>query len=95
MPKQSIPHKAIKKYKYEIMTKLYNDCMILNSYQLINERNINYMNHKRFLFDANVHEKGRRYGISIEYMCGTKVNDNVINNDIDDDYDDDDDMIVT
>jgi hypothetical protein len=53
------------------------------------------LNHKRFLFDANVHEKGHRYGISIEYMCGTKFTDDVDNDDIDDDYDDDDDMIVT
>jgi hypothetical protein len=36
----------------------------------------------------------RRYGISIKYICGTKVNDNVINNDINDDNDDDDDDMI-
>ena len=105
MPKQNNPHKAIKLNHYKNMTKLYEDCIILNSCHPINERNINYLNHKRFLFDANIHEKGRRYGKTIKYICDTKLNndndnyqmrDYVHNSDVDNDNDyvDDDDNYV-
>ena len=59
MPTQNIPHKAIRVNKYEDMTKLYDECININSCHPKIERNINYINHKRYLFDANIHEKGR------------------------------------
>ena len=82
MPTQNIPHKAIRVNKYEDMTKLYDECININSCHPKIERNINYINHKRFLFDANIHEKGRRYGKTIKSICCTKLNNDIDNDNI-------------
>ena len=59
---------------------------IIVKYQPINERNINYINHKRYLFDANIHVKGRWYGKAIKSICGTQLYDDTENDNDNDKY---------
>jgi len=65
MPRQSIPHPAIRAVAYEDINKLYKNAITLSNYFSLYQYDENYIKNQRFLFDANVHEKSCRLGKSV------------------------------
>jgi len=65
MPRQSIPHPALRAVAYEDINKLYKNAITLSKHFSLYQYDENYIKNQRFLFDANVHEKSCRLGKSV------------------------------
>jgi hypothetical protein len=78
MPRQSIPHPAIRAIAYEDINKLYKKAITKSKHFSLYQHDENYMKNQRFLFDANVHEKSRRLGKSFTPSMNKPIT-NIIN----------------
>ena len=86
MPRQSIPHPAIRAVAYEDINKLYKNAITLSKHFSLHQYDENYINNQRFLFDANVHEKSCRFGKSVTLSMNNPATNiiNLLGNDTDD-----------
>ena len=64
LPTQRIPNPFIRNAAYGDITILYNNAIKLSKWISLHEHDKNYLKNQRFLFDANIHDKGRRLGKS-------------------------------
>ena len=74
---QRIPHPCIRPIAYEDINQLYEKAIKDNTFTDFDEHTETFLKHQRFLFDANIHDKSRRNGISFTPSMNNVTSQNI------------------